>query len=42
MLLNYMDITAASGEMTSSLLVLLAAVGFLLLIACAQDYLVLG
>ncbi len=32
--LNYMDITVASGEMTSSLRLLLAAVGFLLLIAC--------
>ena len=35
-LLNYMDITSASGEMTSSLHLLLAAVGFLLLIACAN------
>jgi putative ABC transport system permease protein len=35
-LLNYMDITVASGEMTSSLHILLAAVGFLLLIACAN------
>lgn len=32
--LNYLDITVASGEMTSSLRLLLAAVGFLLLIAC--------
>jgi putative ABC transport system permease protein len=35
-LLNYMDITSASGEMTSSLHLLLAAVGFLVLIACAN------
>ncbi len=34
--LNYMDITVASGEMTSSLRLLLAAVGFLLLIACVN------
>ncbi len=33
---NYMDITAASGEMTSSLRLLFAAVGFLLLIACVN------
>jgi putative ABC transport system permease protein len=33
---NYMDITVASGEMTSSLRLLLAAVGFLLLIACVN------
>lgn len=35
-LLNYMDITSASGEMSSSLHLLLAAVGVLLLIACAN------
>ncbi len=35
-LLNYMDITVASGEMQSSLTLLFAAVGFLLLIACAN------
>lgn len=35
-LLNYMDITVASGEMTSSLRMLLLAVGFLLLIACVN------
>jgi predicted permease len=35
-LLNYMDITQASGEMTSSLHLLSLAVGFLLLIACAN------
>ncbi len=34
--LNYMDITVASGEMSSSLRLLLAAVGFLLLIACVN------
>jgi putative ABC transport system permease protein len=34
--MNYMDITVASGEMTSSLRLLLAAVGFLLLIACVN------
>ncbi|HTB12271.1 MAG TPA: ABC transporter permease [Bryobacteraceae bacterium] len=34
--LNYMDITVASGEMKSSLNMLLAAVGFLLLIACVN------
>ena len=33
-LLNYMDITQASGSMQSSLRLLLAAVGLLLLIAC--------
>jgi putative ABC transport system permease protein len=35
-LLNYMDITVASGAMSSSLHLLLAAVGFLLLIACVN------
>lgn len=35
-LLNYMDITTASGDMTSSLRLLFAAVGFLLLIACVN------
>jgi len=35
-LLNYMDITAASGDMTRSLRLLFAAVGFLLLIACVN------
>jgi predicted permease len=35
-LLNYMDITVASGEMHSSLTLLFAAVGFLMLIACAN------
>jgi putative ABC transport system permease protein len=35
-LINYLDITVASGEMTTSLHMLLAAVGFLLLIACAN------
>lgn len=34
--LNYMDITVASGAMSSSLQLLLAAVGFLLLIACVN------
>jgi len=33
---NYMDMTVASGPMTSSLRLLLAAVGFLLLIACVN------
>ncbi len=35
-LLNYMDITVASGEMHSSLTLLFGAVGFLMLIACAN------
>ena len=35
-LLNYMDITVASGAMHASLTLLFAAVGFLLLIACAN------
>jgi len=35
-LLNYMDITQASGPMQSSLRLLLAAVGLLLLIACVN------
>jgi putative ABC transport system permease protein len=35
-LTNYLDITVASGEMTSSLRLLFGAVGFLLLIACAN------
>ncbi|HTZ90540.1 MAG TPA: ABC transporter permease [Alloacidobacterium sp.] len=35
-LLNYMDITSASGEMSSSLHLLFAAVGLLLLIACVN------
>ncbi|HUB78038.1 MAG TPA: ABC transporter permease [Bryobacteraceae bacterium] len=33
---NYLDITIASGPMTSSLTLLFGAVGFLLLIACAN------
>jgi putative ABC transport system permease protein len=33
---NYMDITVASGEMRNSLVMLFGAVGFLLLIACAN------
>ena len=35
-LMNYMDITTASGDMTTSLRILFAAVGFLLLIACVN------
>jgi len=35
-LTNYLDITAASGEMKQSLQLLFGAVGFLLLIACAN------
>src|SRR5579872_1970054 len=35
-LTNYLDITVASGEMRSSLRILFGAVGFLLLIACAN------
>jgi putative ABC transport system permease protein len=35
-LLNYMDITAASGAMSASLRLLLVAVGLLLLIACVN------
>ena len=33
---NYLDVTVASGEMTTSLRLLLGAVAFLLLIACAN------
>jgi putative ABC transport system permease protein len=33
---NYMDITVASGDMSNSLTLLFGAVGFLLLIACAN------
>jgi putative ABC transport system permease protein len=33
---NYLDVTVASGEMTTSLRLLFGAVGFLLLIACAN------
>jgi putative ABC transport system permease protein len=33
---NYLDVTVASGEMRTSLRVLMGAVGFLLLIACAN------
>ena len=36
LLTNYLDITAASGEMQRSLQLLFGAVGFLLLIACAN------
>ncbi|HKS36267.1 MAG TPA: ABC transporter permease, partial [Verrucomicrobiae bacterium] len=36
LLTNYLDVTVASGEMRTSLQVLFGAVGFLLLIACAN------
>lgn len=36
LLTNYLDVTAASGEMQRTLNLLMAAVGFLLLIACAN------
>ena len=36
LLRNYLDVTVASGEMRSSLMLLLGAVAFLLLIACAN------
>ncbi len=36
MLHNYLDITVAAGEMHASLRLLFGAVGFLLLIACAN------
>ena len=35
-LINYLDVTVASGEMRTSLQLLLGAVAFLLLIACAN------